>query len=242
MAGSLALAALLLTGCGLQSIAQPAHQATNKYEVTEKVARLALVSDSGEVVISETSGSSVKVVETLRWSSERPTTDHKVDGDALSMSYNCPAVMDNCSVDYKVEIPKGLKVEVQADSGDVKLLDLSGPVDAKLDSGDLTATGLSGPFQARVDSGDLTATGLTGKELNGEVDSGDISLEYAGAPDKVTLVAGSGNAKLTLPAGPYSVEAAADSGDVNVSVVDDPKAPRKIIARADSGDVTVASR
>src|SRR5690606_11419241 len=68
--GLLASAALLtsgLTGCGLTSAAGPAEQDKASYEVTEKVTRLEVRNGSGDTLITETGGGSVKVDETLHW-------------------------------------------------------------------------------------------------------------------------------------------------------------------------------
>ncbi|MEV0146689.1 MULTISPECIES: DUF4097 family beta strand repeat-containing protein [unclassified Nonomuraea] len=221
LAGGLVTTAMVLTGCGLQNITKATDQAILSYEVKEKVARLVLVGGAGEVVISAADGGVVKVAETLRWTSAKPTTEHKVEGDALAMRYDCPKAMDNCSVDYTIEVPKGMAVDVATGSGDIRLQALGGPVKAK------------------VGSGDLEGTGLTGTEIKVEAGSGDTTLKYATTPDSVDLVVGSGNTKIELPGGPYNVDAKARSGDATVSVKTDLNSPHKVVARAGSGDVSV---
>ncbi|XVQ88408.1 hypothetical protein ACQP2K_13590 [Microbispora siamensis] len=46
-----------------------------------------------------------------------------------------------------------------------------------------------------------------------------------------------GCAKITLPGGPYDVDAKAKTGETTVSVKTDPNSPHKIVARAGSGDI-----
>lgn len=221
MAGGLLTTAALLTGCGLRDITQAANQATLDYEVKEKVARLVVVGGAGDIVISEAAGNVVTVSETLHWSSGKPTTEHHVDGDALVMTYDCPHAMDNCSVDYKVHVPKGMRTELETGSGDIHL------------------RALGNPIKAKVGSGDLEGAGLTGAGLTVEAGSGDTTLKFATAPDTIDLVTGSGTAKITLPGGPYDVDAQAKSGDVTVSVTADQNSPHKIVARAGSGDISL---
>ncbi|MER6511383.1 DUF4097 family beta strand repeat-containing protein [Nonomuraea sp. NPDC001636] len=221
MAGGLVLAALALTGCGLQGITKAANQEQITYKVTEKVAGISLAGGAGEVTISQTSGAAVRVVETRRWSAERPVAEHRVEGDTLTMSYDCSAAVDNCSVDYVIEVPEGLPVEVGTGSGNIDL------------------RGLGGPLAVKTGSGDVSATGLTGKEFTGRTGSGDVTLTFANAPDEVRMTSGSGDAKLTLPAEPYDVETTTRSGTTNVTVTADPGAPRKIVARSGSGDIDV---
>lgn len=137
------------------------------------------------------------------------------------MTYDCPHAVDNCSVDYKVHVPKGMRAELETGSGDVHL------------------RALSNPIKAKVGSGDLEGTGLTGTDLTVEAGSRDTTLKYATAPGSIDLVTGSGTAKITLPGGPYGVDAQAKSGDVTVSVTTDQNSPHKVVARAGSGDISL---
>ncbi|MFD9939595.1 DUF4097 family beta strand repeat-containing protein [Nonomuraea sp. NPDC059023] len=221
LAGGLLASAVLLTGCGLQNIGKAANQETVDYSVTDKVVKLRLAGGSGDTEIREGTGGAIKVVETLKWNSDKPKTEHKVEGDTLVMKYDCPAAMDNCSVNYKIEVPKGLQLDLETGSGDIAL------------------KGVTGPIVASVGSGDLVGTGLLGKTVSVKTGSGDTKLTYAAAPDEVNLVTGSGNSVIELPAGPYAIQAVADSGDANVSVKNDPSATRKVSVKAGSGDVSV---
>ncbi|MFF4124998.1 DUF4097 family beta strand repeat-containing protein [Microbispora rosea] len=221
VAGGLLATAALLSGCGLKDVTQAANQATLDYEVKEKAARLVVLGGAGDIVISEAAGGVVTVSETLHWSSGKPTTEHKMDGDALVITYDCPHAMDNCSVDYGIRVPKGMRTEVETGSGDIHLRALGNPIKAKVGSGDLEGAG-------------LTAAGLTV-----EAGSGDTTLKFATAPDTIDLVTGSGTAKIMLPGGPYNVDAEAKSGETTVSVATDQNSPHRVVARAGSGDISL---
>ncbi|MER5423199.1 DUF4097 family beta strand repeat-containing protein [Streptosporangium roseum] len=221
MAGGLLACAALLTGCGLGNIGGPANRDTVTYQVTDKVARVNVTSESGDIVITETGGSTIRVVEKLRWSEEKPDAEHRVDGDTLVMTYNCPAKWDNCGVDYRVEIPRGLQVDLSSSSGDITLSSLTGPIDA--------STG----------SGDVNGAGLAGKKVFTETGSGDAELKYTVAPDRVEMKAGSGNATLHVPDGSYDVKTQMKSGEAQVSVKNDASSPRKVTMTTGSGDVYV---
>ncbi|MGI5270003.1 DUF4097 family beta strand repeat-containing protein [Nonomuraea sp. CA-218870] len=224
IAGGLLASAALLTGCGLDSLAGPSEQDTVSYEVTEKVTKLEVRNGSGDTLITETGGGSVKVDETLRWRGEKPRTEHTVNGDTLLITFECPRTWSDCGVDYEIEIPKGLQVKAETGSGDV------------------TLRSLSGPLAFNAGSGAVDAAGLTSKTVAGEVGSGDIELEYAAAPDGVRLETGSGGITLRLPDEGYDVRTEVGSGDTTVSVRDDRGAPRKIVISAGSGDVSVLPR
>ncbi|MCA2221586.1 DUF4097 family beta strand repeat-containing protein [Nonomuraea aurantiaca] len=221
IAGGLLASALLLTGCGLKALSGPTNQDTVTYQVTDKVAKLQLKSGSGDTVLTEYDGNAVRVTETLQWRNEKPKAEHKVDGDTLSVFYSCPKGWDNCAVNYKIEVPKGLQVD--ADAG----------------SGDITMRQLTGQIEASAGSGDVDASGLGTKKIFAEVGSGNLALKFAVVPDSVEMKSGSGDASLHLPAGAYDVQTKGGSGDVQVSVDKDPASPHKVSVATGSGDVSV---
>ncbi|MFG3439848.1 DUF4097 family beta strand repeat-containing protein [Nonomuraea sp. NPDC047897] len=220
IAGGLLASAALLTGCGLSGLTGPSNKDTASYDVTEKVAALRVEPGSGDAVITEYDGTAVRVTETLRWRNTKPDAEHVVESGTLRLSYKCADSM-GCHVDYKVQVPKGLTVDVDSGSGNVTLRSLSGP---------LTLT---------MGSGDVDGAGLTGKRLTAELGSGDMELKYAAPPDDARLEAGSGNIVLRMPGGPYAVTTELGSGDATVSVGRDDAAPRKVTITSGSGDVKV---
>lgn len=224
IAGGLLASTMLLTGCGMAGLVGPRNEDTVTYDVKDKVGALRLESGAGDSVITETGGNVVRVTEILRWSGDdKPKPRHSVDGDELSVSYQCPAAWSNCSVDYKIEIPKGLAVHIQSGSGDVTLRSLTGSLDV------------------RAGSGDVDASGLAGKTLSVQVGSGNIALKSTIAPDRTELDTGSGDIELTVPDGAYAVTSRIGSGDLAVHVRKDAASPHKISIRAGSGNVTVAA-
>jgi hypothetical protein len=221
IAGGLLASALLLTGCRLDGFGGPTNQDTVSYEVTDKVAKLHLSGQAGDSVITETGGTAIRVVETLRWSETKPEAEHVVEGDTLRVSYDCKGTWGNCGVDYKIEVPKGLRVEAETGSGNITLRSLTGPL--------VLSTG----------SGDIDASALAGESVVAEAGSGDIELKYGAPMDSAELKVGSGNVTLRVPAGAYDVSSEVGSGDATVSVKDDQSSPHKISISSGSGDVSV---
>ncbi|WP_049563030.1 DUF4097 family beta strand repeat-containing protein [Nonomuraea sp. SBT364] len=221
VAALLGLAAMTV-GCGV--VGGPRQEDTASYDVTAAVTALQVVADSGEVEVVESDRQGVHVTERLTWNHERPATTHDVQGGTLALKFTCPGglVGDmHCEVAYKVEIPRGLRVKADSDSGEV------------------TLRGLSGEVTASSDSGDIEATGLTGKQVVAKTDSGGISLAFASAPDKVETVSDSGRSVIRVPQGPYKITAATDSGGKEIGAAHDPSATRSIQVTTDSGDVEV---
>lgn len=224
IAAGLLTCAVALTACGSSGIVGPGRQDTVSYDVKEKVGVLRLRSGAGDAKISETGGDAVRVVERLHWRGDaRPETEHKVEGDALVVSYRCPPGWNDCGVDYEIQVPKGLALDLNSGAGD------------------LTLRGLSGDLTVSVGAGDVDAAGLAGRKVTAKTGTGDIELRYASAPDAVELTTGAGDVQLAVPdVGPYAVHTETAVGEAAVSVRKDDASPHRISVSTGAGDVTVS--
>ncbi|MEV0828117.1 DUF4097 family beta strand repeat-containing protein [Nonomuraea rubra] len=224
IAGLLGLA-VVLTGCGVGEHSED----TVSYDVTDQVAALHVEADSGTVEVVESDRSGIRVSERLVWRKNKPKATHEVRGDTLELAFTCPATWGfgaigvSCEVSYHVEVPRGLRVKVGSDSGD------------------LTLKNLSGELEARSDSGAIEAGGLTGGQVVARTDSGDMTLTFTGQPDKVTTSTDSGRTEIHVPQGPYAIKARTESGGKEITAKADPSAPRAIELTSDSGDLEVAT-
>ncbi|MFI7032680.1 DUF4097 family beta strand repeat-containing protein [Microbispora rosea] len=216
VAGAVLGMSLVATACDVR-IGFGGQEAVESYDVTDAVTVIDARTDSGDVVVSEGDRTGVHVTETLHWRGDKPANGHSVDGDTLTLAYKC----GNCSVDYKVEVPRGLDMKIDTGSGDVTLRDLSGQVNA--------STG----------SGDVDARGLAATQVNTRTGSGDITLRFSAVPTQVQAVTGSGDSRLWVPNGAYNVNASTGSGDRTVEVTHDASAPHTITVRTGSGDAEV---
>lgn len=219
-------AGLVLTGCGLGDLVDTAgnKESVEDYTVKEKITELRVKSESGDISITETDRADVQVVETVSWNGDnKPETRHETSGGLLTLDYSCPARIGFtvCSVDYKVEVPRGVTVMVNAGSGDVTLRELSGELSVETGAGDIQAVGLSSK-NGRTKSG-----------------SGDVELKYASAPDALEIEVGAGNAVVRLPRDSYAVDAKIPAGDKRIEVVNDPSSPRKVSITTGAGDASV---
>jgi len=221
MAGVALGSALTLTACGtdldLGKVGFGGEQAVQSYDVTDEITALHANTGAGEIVINESDRTGVHVTETLHWRGDKPQDGHQVDAGTLTLRYRC----HDCSVDYEVEVPKGLDVKVDSGSGTITLRQLTGPVSA--------ATG----------SGDIEARGLAGRQVTATTGSGEVKLRFAAAPDNVHVETGSGEGAVWVPSGSYNVTADPGSGEREVSVVQDPSSPRTVVVKTGSGDARV---
>ncbi|MCK2215715.1 DUF4097 domain-containing protein [Actinomadura sp. ATCC 31491] len=227
IAGVLALPCLgMATGCGLTG---ETNHSTGAYEVPDAVTALRVTADEGEVEVIGSDRRTIAVTERLSWRKNKPATSHEVRDGTLELKFDCPTTFGfgtvgvECEVGYRVEVPKGLRVEVSSDSGDLKL------------------TGLSGELRARTDSGAIGADGLAGGRVTATTDSGDVTLAFTGPPDAVTTESDSGRTVVRVPGGPYDVRAETDSGEKKITAATSASAQRRIRLRSDSGDLEVAT-
>ncbi|GAA0979105.1 DUF4097 family beta strand repeat-containing protein [Acrocarpospora macrocephala] len=216
LAGAVIGSALVLTGCGLD-LNFNRSQSVEKYDVTDKVTALAVDAGSGDVIVNESDRTGIQVTETLNYRGAQPTDGHEVSGDTLRLAYDC----NDCSIDYRVEVPRGLNVRVDTGSGTITLRSLTGPIDV--------STG----------SGDIEANGLTSKTALADTGSGDVELRFNAAPDNTQVTSGSGEGVVYVPKGTYHVTLQSGSGEHTVQVAQDPASPKKITIKTGSGDVKV---
>ncbi|GAA3426924.1 hypothetical protein GCM10018953_41070 [Streptosporangium nondiastaticum] len=258
VAGALLGAVALLSGCGVGIGFGPSEQDVVSYDVTGSLKALDVATDSGDIVVGASDRQGVHVTETLRWRGKRrPETEHPVQGGTLTLRQKCAG---SCEIHYKVEIPQGLNVAADTESGTITLRGLkgtkatartgSGDIDAgSSEVGDITAETGSGTItlrslksedvRAETGSGDITARSLTARRLTAEAGSGTVEAAFVIAPDQVAAVSDSGDVTLRLPRNTYALTLDTGSGDKTVQVGNDPASPRKVKARTGSGNIGV---
>ncbi|MEV0585987.1 DUF4097 family beta strand repeat-containing protein [Nonomuraea sp. NPDC050310] len=220
IAGALA-AGVLLTGCGIGDLVGSRNQEQVSYDVTDKVAKLTVDSGAGDIVVNESDRTGIRVTETLHWRSGKPRTAHEVGGGGLSLNYNCPDTFGDCGVDYRIEVPKGMALQLATDAGNVTLRAVSGAADVS------------------TRAGNIDADGVLAKRFEAETDAGEVEVSFAGEPDQVRAKTGVGDVTVYVPKGSYDVEASTGVGDRKVEVPDDPASPRKITLTTNAGNAQV---
>ncbi|MFD0884395.1 DUF4097 family beta strand repeat-containing protein [Streptosporangium algeriense] len=221
--GALAGAVLLLSGCRLDVDLGGQRQSVATYTVGGGLTALEAYVGAGDIVISETGQGEVRVTETRHWSGDErnsPKTEHPVAGGTLTLRYDCPA-SSNCSVDYRLDIPKGLAVTLESAAGDITMRSLTGEVNAT------------------AGTGGIEGNGLGGRSLVATTGAGEVKVRFAAAPGHVEVETGTGDATVRLPQGSYNVTADTGVGEEVVKVTDDPASPNSVSVRTGAGDAKV---
>ena len=136
----------------------------------------------------------------------------------------------------EITTPADTKVRALADSGDIRIDGIDGPVDCETDSGEINIAsigsevhassdsggihtrGVKGPVDLRADSGHIEALEIEGT-IDAKTDSGDIRLSQT-IVNPICAQTDSGRIRVHLaPEGGYCVRARSDNGRVELPVL-----------------------
>ena len=200
--------------------------------------------DSGDVTVSQTAGDRLVATGTAHYSLVRSTVTHSVTATGTTVSSHCRFVTGECSFNYRVGLPAGVRAVLASGSGSLMLRGLSGYVDAAAGSGDIAGTGLSGPqVTFESGSGDVTVRGLASADVSASAGSGDVTLTFTKVPRLVSVSNADGDVRLVLPPGRtlYKVDASAGDGSSVVKVPQSTNSPHVIKVSDGSGDITITN-
>lgn len=211
---------------------------TQVYE--NKITSLESAIESGNFEVRPSTDGKVTVERQLKWARAKPTYTEKWTGDQLRITGDCPDNVGNCSIDYIVYVPSGVAVHAESQSGNIRVTGVEGDTNLGTESGNIETTDTKGKLKARTSSGNITASRISSKDVDAQVDSGNVDLRFTAVPDKVVARSSSGDIDVTVPAQEkYVVRAETDSGRREVSAPQDSTALRSIDAETNSGNVTV---
>ncbi|GHE77710.1 hypothetical protein GCM10018785_52460 [Streptomyces longispororuber] len=169
-------AALALTAC--DPTGEEKKTSSTSYEITEKATALEVTSKGGNITVATTDGTAVKVTETLRYTDGKPKTSHSATGGTVDLTDGgCDS--GDCSVDYRLEIPRSLTVTAETAGGDVKGEGLAAEITAKSAGGDISLAFAARPERVLAD----TAGGNVEVKVPGGTYA--VTAETAGGERKV---------------------------------------------------------
>lgn len=207
-------------------------EATVDAEVSERITAVELDNDSGNVIVRAGDVTATQIKQRFDYRFSEPDDAFEVDDGTLKLK-DCGWW---CSVDYEVVVPRDTKVSGEMESGNLTLIGLAA-ADVKADSGDIKLENIAGPVTLDIDSGNVEGTGLRG-DLTVNADSGRLDLTFA-EPVNVKADIDSGDVELTLPDVEYQVDVEIDSGTQDVEVDQGTGADHVLEFVIDSGDLTV---
>jgi hypothetical protein len=240
VAGSL-LAGAVLVMTALEDRVEQSREFTSTFEGTSQVI---VEVDTADVQIGVSTDGRTSVRTRMRWNTRQPAyTAEQVGGTLTVRLQRCGfhALGAFCVSDVAMTVPAAVDVQLRTDSGRVRIAGVRGTVRLTADSADLDLARLGGPVTARLESGHLVGQNLTSATVEAELDSGDVDLQFDTAPAAVRTRTDSGHVVIAVPSGsgPYGVKANTGSGATRIDVPTGPAVDHQIDASTDSGDITI---
>lgn len=195
--------------------------------VTDRVRRIVVHADAGDVTVRAGLTGDVVVQRRDAWLLDRPTVSERFGRGTLALTARCGRLRAilRCRSDLVVDAPPDVDVVVRTSAGDVDLRGLTGRADV--------ATG----------SGDIRTERTEPITMHARTSAGDVDLDLFGQPARTVVHSDAGDVRVTVPYGPYHVDASTHGGAVRVEgVIRDDLAPQAIAAATDAGNVLVRAR
>jgi hypothetical protein len=223
-------------------------EATKNHTVFGAVREIVVKPGAGDVEFVP-AGQLIRIRETKHYVLSEPTLERTRRNGVLTIATKCddtPGDVVPCYSDLRVTVPRGVKVTVDGDSGDVNLRSIDvRAMHAQTGSGDIEValTGRPSLLWAHSDAGDIELVSASARAVDVRSDSGDIEVDVGVKPRRVLARNNSGDIQLTLPRGIYAVRAKSDSGTLAVRGISrNRRSDSTIDARSSDGDVELRPR
>ncbi len=229
----------------VQAVSAIAHE--ERTEVAEFDAAgldgLAVDNDAGTVTIIGVDDATAVTVH-ARISEGLRATGHEIterDG-TLRIDGSCPLFGSEwCGVDYTVEVPADLYVNVESLEA-VSVSDVSGGLVAHSTVAAVELARVGGDVTVSANQGRLEGTDLTAERVNASANQGRLSLEFAESPREIVAEANQGSVDIVLPDDEgvtFATLTEANQGAVNDRIRQDPGSDRSITVEANQGSITI---
>ncbi len=126
---------------------------------------------------------------------------------------------ENARIDFNLEVPRSVSVELESSSGGVQVSGIAGPVKASASSGEVRVSGIERKVEVETSSGEVTLIDLGG-DLQASTSSGDLKISSAlGQRSRWELDHSSGDVQLALPkASSFALRVSTSSGSIETKL------------------------
>ncbi|MBP2479350.1 hypothetical protein JOF53_008222 [Crossiella equi] len=200
-----------------------------------------LVIDTREAGLTLVNGAKGKIgVERTRQgnATDKGAATLALEGGTLKLFVECSGVNLGCEGKHTVSVPPGVDIELRGSGSRVNGRDLAGDLTAQLrNDASIALDGPSGALNINANGGGITLNGVKSKQVTAVAAAdGNVTLEFATAPDKVEARSTGGYANVTLPAGPETYRVDAPGKD---NLATDPGSARTVTVRSSEGRAKV---
>lgn len=244
LAGSLATVPALAFGT-YAIVSFLAHETVTERATFEAagVTAVELSSELGNVEITGADVEEISLTARIDHGLRRTRHSAEVDGNTLVVRDDCPTGIPVwCRVDYELEIPSSLRVQITAENGRVTVRDVDGGVQIRGGNGAVDVARVAGDVDLRTGNGRIEARGVDGGRVTARTGNGAIALSFVRPPDAVETRTGNGSIEVVVPQDEtaYRLEVTTTfAGATDTAVRTDPTSERTIVARTSAGSITV---
>lgn len=167
-----------------------------------------------------------------------PKVTWGMEGDRLTLRMKCSGVIADCSAKHRIEVPRGVAVEVEDGDGSVWAQGFEDALSIRTGDGSVHVTDSTGPLRLRSGDGSVRAQ-VDSREVRAESGDGSVNLELGAVPDLVESRSGDGSVTIEVPRATYRVTTETGDGGVEVDVPRDERSAHVVSARTGDGKVTV---
>ncbi|MGW5637623.1 DUF4097 family beta strand repeat-containing protein [Streptomyces sp. NPDC003832] len=237
---------LLLAGAG--TAACGASAADDKEPETRSFAlegrTLVVDSDDSALEIVAAEDHTAGRVEVTRWFKGsvvvggEPEVTWRMEGDRLTLRMHCSGVIADCSARHRIEVPRGVAVQVQDGDGSVRARGFEDSLNIRTGDGSVHVTDSNGPLRVQTGDGSVRAE-VDSREVRAQTGDGSVRLQLGVVPDLVESRTGDGSVTIEVPSATYRVTTQTGDGGVDVDVPRDEHSAHVLTARTGDGKVTV---
>ncbi|MGX4692451.1 DUF4097 family beta strand repeat-containing protein [Streptomyces sp. JNUCC 63] len=160
------------------------------------------------------------------------------DDDRLVLRMKCSGFIADCSAKYRIEVPRGIAVNVEDGDGSVRASGFRDALSIRTGDGSVHVTDTTGPLELRTGDGSVRAE-VSSRQVRTSTGDGLVQLELGAVPDRVETRSGDGSVSITLPHAAYRVTTKSGDGLVDVSVPRDDSSSHVVSATTGDGRITV---
>lgn len=194
--------------------------------VPQSVTSLDVQSYGAPVKVTAGSVRHVHVTETIAYDTHEggpPAVTHSVSGGRLTLA-DPECDVTGCSVSFEVTVPPDVAVTASTGGGPLQLI------------------GLTGPLYANTGGGPLVTDDITAATATIITDGGNADIRFAAPPDTLLISTSGGLARLTVPGGPYALNADSGGGPMLVRIPTDSAARRSITVATGGAPLLIEPR
>ncbi len=189
--------------------------------ITDKIDRVTLGVDDGSIVATMYDREATLLKRhTFGFEPSLGLVSNAVEDGVLKLEARCK-YEGNCRFDHMFELPLGVAFEVDMLDSQISLGYIDSDIDINFTSGWFKGVRLAAP------------------NFTLSLGTGDITVDFAAAPEAVTIALAEGDVALEVPAGPYRCVFSASGAVDNTGVTCDDAAPAVLDIQVQAGNITV---